>query len=96
MPQSFHWKQYADKDTALLGGEPLTSARAPGLHNLTAAFGGHARAVTVTALAYKLARLIGPLHVKFSADRAWRWLKEPQNRQSPELPPGRHTNLRGL
>src|SRR6185437_17091377 len=36
--------------------------------DLASARGGHARAVTVTTLAYKLARLIGPLH-----DRILRW-----------------------
>src|SRR3569833_382134 len=51
-----------------LGGQPLAPARPPRGGDLASAFGGHARAVTVTALAYKLARLIGPLH-----DRILRW-----------------------
>ena len=37
---------------------------------VASAGGGHTRAETVTALVYKLARLIGPLHDKFSAGRA--------------------------
>ena len=44
------------------GGKPLASARAPRRHHFASALGGHARAETVTALAYKLARLVGPLH----------------------------------
>src|SRR6185503_5156108 len=81
-----------------LGGQPLAPARTPRGHDLASALGGHARAVTVTALAYKLARLIGPLH-----DRILRWSRpggggktRPQNRQKPRLCPGRHLEFARL
>jgi len=36
--------------------------RTPLAKHFASAFGGHARAEAVTALAYQFARLIGPLH----------------------------------
>ena len=42
--------------------EPLAALRAPGRQHLAAAFGRHAGAKTVTALAHQFARLIGPFH----------------------------------
>jgi len=60
------------------GGQPLTSARAPSGHHFASAFGGHARAKTVAALAYKLTRLIGPLHDSCSPVVApWRFARNP-------------------
>src|SRR4051812_19687837 len=47
--------------------QALAAARAAGCNHLAAARGGHAGAITVTALAHELARLIGPLHGLFSA-----------------------------
>src|ERR1035441_5604550 len=64
------WKQCARLGCPPSGGKPLTSARAPCRKHLAPALGGHARAETVTTLAYKLARLIGPLHDEFSGGRA--------------------------
>ena len=51
------------------GAEPLAATRAARGEHPTAALGLHARAETVTALAHQLARLIGPLHGSFSAER---------------------------
>src|SRR5262249_22685783 len=49
------------------GAEPLASMRPALGQHFAPAFGRHARAETVTALAHQLARLIGPLHGCFSA-----------------------------
>ena len=54
---------------AVSGAEPLAAARATRGEHPAAALGRHARAETVTALAHQLARLIGPLHGSFSAQR---------------------------
>ena len=42
--------------------EPLAAARPAGIEHLSAARGGHPGPEAMTALAYQLARLIGPLH----------------------------------
>ena len=52
------------------GAEPLAALGAPLRDDLAAAFGRHPGAITVTALAHELARLIGPLHGSVSAGRA--------------------------
>jgi hypothetical protein len=44
------------------GAQPLAAARTARVQHLAAALGRHARAEPVTALAYKLTRLIGPFH----------------------------------
>src|SRR5262245_47910094 len=49
------------------GGQPLASASPARRQDFAPTLGGHALAETVTALTYKLARLISPLHVQFSA-----------------------------
>src|SRR5207244_859233 len=54
---------------AVSGAEPLAAARAARGEHTATAFGRHARAETVTAFAHQLARLIGPLHGSFSAQR---------------------------
>jgi hypothetical protein len=49
--------------------EPLAPMRAPRRENLTAAFGRHARAKSVPALAHQFARLVGSFHGIFSVAR---------------------------
>src|SRR5689334_23030556 len=49
------------------GGQPLAAASPARRQDFAPTIGGHALAETVTALAYKLARLISPLHLQFSA-----------------------------
>ena len=49
------------------GAEPLASARAARGNDPAPAFGRHASAEAVAALAHQVARLIGPLHDLFSA-----------------------------
>src|SRR3569833_3956139 len=71
-----------------LGAEPLASAGTPGLDDLAAARGLHARAETVTALAHKLARLVGPLHDQISADGAVGPGKTPRKPPFPGSCPG--------
>jgi hypothetical protein len=81
MPQSFHGMRRATAPS--LGAEPLTSSGASGGHHPAAAFGGHAGAETVTALAHKLARLIGPLHglVLRSPRGSGSWMKFKRRRR---------------
>jgi hypothetical protein len=44
------------------GAEPLAPARTTGVEHLATARSSHPGSETMTALAHKLARLIGPLH----------------------------------
>jgi hypothetical protein len=67
LPQTLH-RLRAGIRPICSGAEALAAARAAGGHDLTAAFGGHAGAVTVTALTHELARLIGPFH---GSDLRW-------------------------
>ena len=60
LPHAFHGQRAGFLNG--LGRQPLASAVTARLDDLLAAFSGHARAETVTALAHQLARLIGPLH----------------------------------
>jgi hypothetical protein len=52
---------------ALLGGQALTALGAAAGHDLLAVLGGHAGAISVTALAHESARLIGALQGTGSA-----------------------------
>jgi hypothetical protein len=59
----------AAQEAPLLGAQALAAADPAGLHDLTAALGGHPGAETVTALAHELARLVRPFHESLSAFR---------------------------
>src|SRR5262249_20396081 len=65
LPQSFH-ESNARPLFPPSGGQPLASAPSTRRQHLASALCRHARAKTVTALTYQLARLIGPLHVRIS------------------------------
>ena len=54
------------------GAQALATAGPPGLHDPSAALGGHPGAETVTALAHELARLVRPFHESLSAIAACR------------------------
>jgi hypothetical protein len=72
------------------GAEPFASVRPPLGHDLATAFGRHAGAKPVTALAYQLARLVGPLHASFSAG----WYRA--RIACARLPRSRNPDLQGV
>ena len=69
---SFERTSEPPRSRRVLGAQAFATAGSPGLHDPSAALGGHSGAETVTALAHELARLVRPFHESLSAVAACR------------------------